>query len=140
MTARAVATRLALVAVLTLGALLHPPPARAADTGRCWDHAPRCAALMQLRHDAGVPGLDQERDLQAYARAWAVHMAAGQVLEHSGGPWSETVGMGPDWRTVFAAFMASPRHRAIILDPGARDVGIGTQRDAERVWVVLVFR
>lgn len=121
--------------VLAAGAITLP-----GDGGGCWDHAPRCDALVHLRHQAGLLGLDQQRDLQDVAEAWAEHMAATGILEHSGTPGlSECVGYGEDWRTVFAMFMDSPRHREIILDPGNRRVGIGAQRDAERVWITLVF-
>lgn len=132
-----VATRLALVAVLVLGALVFAPDVHAADTGRCWDHAPRCDALVALRADNGVPGLDQDRDLQAEAQAWAEQMAASGVLSHSAVTYgAEIVGMAPDTATVLAAFMQSschdvppdepcPGHREILLDAGLHRVGVG---------------
>ena len=146
-----VATRLALVAVLVLGALVFAPDVHAADTGRCWDHAPRCDALVQLRADNGIPGLDQDRDLQAEAQAWAEQMASAGVLSHS--PVSqvygaETVGFAPDTATVLAAFMQSschdvppdepcPGHREILLDAGLRRVGIGHVWRGDTLWLAV---
>jgi uncharacterized protein YkwD len=52
-------------------------------------------------------------------------------LEHAGSPnWTalaENVGMGPagDADTIFTAYMNSPHHRANILDPAQRFIGIG---------------
>ena len=101
-------------------------PAHAVDTGVCWRDAPRCAALVQLRADNGLAGLDQDRDLQVEAKAWARHMADVDVLSHSGVTYgAEIVGMGPDTATILAAFMQSDEHRAIILDPTLHRVGIG---------------
>jgi uncharacterized protein YkwD len=129
---------LAGVAALTLAGCV-TPPADASDTGTCWDNAPRCDRLVEIRANHGAGPLDQDRDLQDYAEHWAEHMAGTGILVHSGGPYSEVVGVGPDWRTVYAAFMDSPEHRAIILDPDYRHVGIGAERSGDRVWLAIVF-
>jgi hypothetical protein len=123
----------ALAGVLLAATTLAPTP----DTGVCWEHAFRCHALTDLRGTE----LDQDRDLQDRAEWWAQHMATTGILEHSPPvPGGENVGVGPDWRTVYAAFMDSPPHRANILDEDWSRVGIGAHRDGDRVWIVLVFR
>jgi uncharacterized protein YkwD len=42
-------------------------------------------------------------------------------------------------RALFRAFMASPDHRAVILEPRFRRVGIGVVRRGGFLWVTLVF-
>ncbi len=69
-------------------------------------------------------------------KAWANHLAAANVLSHNGAlraqvsNWSvlgENVGMAGDIPSVQAAFLASPEHRANILNaelhPDGRRVG-----------------
>jgi uncharacterized protein YkwD len=122
----------AVAAALLAAASLAPTPGPG-----CWDTAYRCHALTDLRGSE----LDQDRELQDRADEWADHMAATGVLRHSDAPW-ENVGTGTDWRQVYAAFMDSPHHRANMLDPDARQVGIGVARtsDGSRVYVVLQWR
>ena len=135
---RAVLAALLIVAV--------PAPAEARDTP-CW--GVRCEAINAYRDAAGVPPLVQRTKLQRAARAWASELAATQFLRHNPNlpeqvrPFytvGENVGYGPDWRTVYAAFMASPPHRANILDRRYTSVGVGKVRAGTRVWVVIVFR
>ena len=75
------------------------------------------------------------------ARRWSVVLATQDGLSHNpniatdleraGSPsWTalaENVGMGPagDPDTIFTAYMNSPHHRANILDPAMRYIGIG---------------
>lgn len=60
-------------------------------------------------------------------------------------PWGrvgETVAAGFEAaREVVDGWMASERHRAVLLDPRYRDVGVGTAgREGARVWVALFGR
>ena len=48
---------------------------------------------------------------------------------------SSTVGL----RAMFLAFMRSPPHRANILNPAFRRVGIGIAHTPGAVWVTLIF-
>lgn len=128
--------RLAAILALIVGAIATAPPAAAADTGVCWRGAPRCFALVQLRADNGLGGLDQDRDLQADAMAWAQRMAAAGALSHSAITYgAEIVGMGPDDATIRAAFMDSDPHRAIILDPSLHRVGIGHAWSGDTLYI-----
>lgn len=139
---RRLAHALALAALF----LAVPAPAQARDTP-CW--GVRCEAINAYRAEAGVAPLVQRRQLQRVARAWASELARTQLLAHNPDlpgqvrPFyvvGENVGVGPDWRTVYAAFMASPPHRANILDRDYASVGIGWLREGAHVWVVVVFR
>lgn len=133
-----------MIAALLLAVAFAAP---AVSEGECWDVAPRCERLNQIRDAHGRDPLDQRRGLQDVAKAWAASMAAAETLSHNPsldaqttGVVGENVGYGPDWRQVFAAFMNSPLHRANMLDPGLTEVGVGTARAGDRAWVVLVFR
>lgn len=97
----------------------------------------------------GVPRLAVRSDLVAVARAQAARMAAQNRLFHNPNltrdvrnwRWvGENVGYGPDALTVHAAFMASPGHRANILDRDYTEVGVGAVTSNGRVWVAEVFR
>ena len=138
--------RLAHALALAVLFLAVPAPAQARDTP-CW--GVRCEAINALRAEAGVAPLVQRGKLQRAARAWAEEMARTRTLAHNPHlpaqvrPFytvGENVGVGPDWQTVYAAFMASAPHRANILDDDYASVGIGRLREGAHVWVVVVFR
>jgi uncharacterized protein YkwD len=111
---------------------------------------PRLDRLNELRVNHGVRPLDQKDGLQEIANDWADHLAATGVLIHNPKlavdvccyqTVGENVGYGPDWLTVFQAFMDSPEHKANMLDPIWHTVGIGHQLDANgTAWIVIVFK
>jgi hypothetical protein len=111
-------------------------PAIIPANGGCWDTAPRCHTVTDLR--GAEP--NQQRTLQDSAKAWARHMAATGVLAHSRDGHSEIVGTASDWETVVQAFLRSPAHRDILLDPALHEVGIGFVREGDRVWVAVQFK
>jgi uncharacterized protein YkwD len=56
--------------------------------------------------------------------------------------WSvagENVGAGAGLRALFDAFMHSDAHRANILEPRFRRVGIGICRSDGFIWITLIF-
>lgn len=107
----------------------------------CWQTGWRCHDVNDIRTSRDRSALDQTRTLKDAATGWADTMARAGVLRHSGAvSGGETVGVGPDWATVLAAFLRSDRHRPILLDRDWTRVGIGAVRDGERVWVVVRFR
>lgn len=56
--------------------------------------------------------------------------------------WStlgENVGTGPGSTVVHAAFMASPGHRANVLDTRYTHVGVGVVVEGSKIWVAEVF-
>ena len=57
--------------------------------------------------------------------------------------WSaiaENVGVGYSVRGLHRAFLRSTAHRANILDPGMRQIGLGVVSRDGRLWVTEVFR
>jgi uncharacterized protein YkwD len=105
--------------------------------------------LNQARLAHGHPALVVRADLEQVARGQAARMAHSDTLYHNPNlttevtnwRWvGENVGYGSDEPTVHAAFMASPPHRANILDTDYTELGIGVVTAAGRVWVAEVFR
>ncbi|MGH2676396.1 MAG: CAP domain-containing protein [Actinomycetota bacterium] len=86
--------------------------------------------------------------LSRIAHRHSKEMASRRALFHSclacsiGGGWrklGENVGYGPDIATVQAELMASPPHRANLLDRKYRRVGVGVVRRGALVWVTQIF-
>lgn len=138
------ATVVALAALVMT--VLAPTAARAADAGA---EAAFVAAANRERASAGLPALAVADDLVAVARTHSVRMADGGDLHHNPSltsdvaDWQrvgENVGRGPDVDVIHTAFMASPAHRANILEAGWSEVGVGVEVRDGRVWVTQVFR
>ena len=134
------ATALALVAVLL--------PAQAASASAS-DEDHFATRVNQERAANGLPALTQVADLQEIARRHAETMAAQNKLFHNPSlatqvtSWSrlaENVGYGGGAETVHLALMASPGHKANILDRGVSQMGIGVVWSGNRLWVTQVFR
>jgi uncharacterized protein YkwD len=115
------------------------------------------------RAENGLAPLAPAEDVAAVARAWSAQMAGGAGLEHNPAyadeiccwsvvtenvAWSEPHRF---WRPgdpvarvtreLQAALLASPGHRANLLDPGVDQVGIGVHVDADgAVWITQNFR
>ncbi len=106
------------------------------------------------RHGHDLPRLDLARARSDRARRHSVRMARHGGLYHTSAPteaylrgvlwqrWGENVGntgSGSDLRPLQHAFMASPEHRANVLDPGFRRVAIGVVKRGGQAWVTLFF-
>ena len=141
---------LAVIAMIATTSLLSLMVCALPATARS-DAAITVARLVNEARDShGRPRLEVRDHLNHVAYEQAVRMAARGVLFHNPhladevrGDWAwvgENVGYGPDVRTVHAAFMASPRHRANVLDRDFDELGTGVVRSDGRVWVVHVFR
>lgn len=142
---RLAATAAALGAT-TVAAAAVVPAVAAADTGPAGTYLAR---LNTERANHGLPALRMRSDLTSVADGWAAHMAAAQTLAHNPSlatavtNWQavgENVGEGPSISTLDAAFMASPEHRANVLDPSYRDVGIGVVQRDGTMWITVDFR
>ena len=118
--------------------------------GACSPEEDRAVELVNAdRSRAGLQTLPVNIDLYFKAQSWSGRLAGAQGLSHSnlaegiGYPWSrlgENVGYGYSIEQVHNAFMASPGHRANILDGGFNRIGVGVTRDgAGRYWVVQEF-
>ena len=119
------------------------------------------AAMNAERHAGGLPPLSLSAAVQAVATARAAAVAATGVLSHTtpagqdaatllaaDGVWfdrfgenlGQSAGAVSDVRaTLHTAWMGSPAHRANILDPGFRHVGIGFADDGVSVYAAVVF-
>lgn len=118
--------------------------ARPAYPGQRQDFANQLVMLMNsVRGATGLPPLQVNVQLSQSAEEYAALMAARNWLCHIAPDgtdpqhrdilagyqpvvWGEDLAAGPPTpETVFAAFMNSPPHRALILFPGFNEVGVG---------------
>jgi uncharacterized protein YkwD len=92
--------------------------------------------------------LGTQADAQRKAQAWAEKLARENTLYHSTlsdgikVKWcslGENVGYGPSVAAVEDAYMASPGHRANILNTKWNGVGVGYATNGKRVFTVQVF-
>lgn len=113
------------------------------------------ADINSSRAAHGLRGLVVVAGATDVARRWSWHLATVQVLshnpslvtdlEHAGSnAWmmiSENVGTASatDPGSLFTAYMNSAPHRANILDPGARYVGVGVVQHGSMAWNTLDF-
>jgi uncharacterized protein YkwD len=132
-----------LSAGLLAGSLL-TPPAASATTNR------EAALLARIDHAREVHGLAPLRakpSLMAYAREHSTDMASQADLFHTRDfsvvcCWSvigENIAYNATVRRAHRAFMGSPGHRANILDPRMRRVGVGVVERNGELWVTEVF-
>lgn len=100
------------------------------------------------RRNRGLTQLSTNGDLVTGARAQADAIRDAGRLYHNPDLGSvtsgwrklgENVGYGGTVAALHAAFMASPGHRANILDPAYTHVGIGVVVEGSTVWVAEVF-
>ena len=92
--------------------------------------------INSARSGEGLTPLVEYGPMNAAAASWASSLASRGVLEHSsdivsGAPsdWTivgENVGRGGSVADIFAAFMASPTHRANVMRPEYNLIGIGS--------------
>lgn len=106
------------------------------------------ALINGQRAAAGVGPLAAQSCPHGYAEPWSPRMATAGGLSHQSmsallsgcgaHAAAENVGMTSDQTpdALMALFMGSPEHRANILDPALRGVGIGAYRDAHGTWWV----
>jgi uncharacterized protein YkwD len=142
----AVAGQLALVAPA------HAAPARWSSTGQSASESDAAAYLVRrinaARADRGLAPLRVRADLSRHARAHSAAMARGRTLFHTADfrvicCWSsiaENVAYNRTARGAHRSLMASPGHRANILDRSKRAVGVGVVRSGGALWVTQVFR
>lgn len=106
------------------------------------------AKINHAREIRGLPPLRARSGLSDYARQHSAEMAGRSFLFHTVDfsaicCWSsigENVGTGDTVRQLHRAFMASPAHRANILDRRFRAVGVGIVVRNGKLWVSQIFR
>jgi uncharacterized protein YkwD len=152
-----------LTATLAFGGLFAPntPSAVAAQPVLVGDvrlnsyEAALLTDVNRVRQEHDLPSLTIAPGITDVARRWTWHLAGQQRLEHnpdieegiarSGSEdWDtieENVGYGPaaSPRTLFEAYMHSPVHRANILRPEVRYVGIGIVQRGSFAWNTIDF-
>ena len=106
-------------------------------------------SLNSERSARGRPKLVLKGDLTTVARRHSSRMADDGTIYHNknlsnevGGDWwalGENVGMGPTCKAIHDAFMASPGHKANILDRDYNQAGIGVEIKDETIYVTEVF-
>jgi uncharacterized protein YkwD len=156
----ATATVLGLLVAL-LSTLLATPSASAA-TGTSLEAVELEVVRLhnQARAAAGLAPLDVHVDLHVDARRWSEAMAGQGRLVHqttaNGATpyWQTSCAVAdPQWRScseniaagqasasaVHSAWMASPGHRANILDPAVNRIGIGVWSDGDTLWWTARF-
>jgi uncharacterized protein YkwD len=113
------------------------------------------ADINSARSSHGLRALAVTAGTTDVARRWAWHLAGAQFLSHNpslasaigsagSSAWgmvSENVGSAPydDPAMLFDAYMNSAPHRANILDPQARYIGVGVVDRGDTAWNTLDF-
>ena len=141
---RVLALGLVCSALVMLGVVLARPVVAVSSTENAF-----ALKINSARAAAGLPPLRVTSDLTSYARSHSAAMMGQGALFHTSN-WSaiccwtglaENVGTGTSVAQIHAMFMASPGHRANILDRSMRQVGVGVVRSASgQLWVTEIFR
>ena len=143
-------TRSALLSLLTAAtlvastALVGAAPASAMTTRE----ARLVDKINTARANHGLRPLRISPELMAAARSHTVAMAGARTLFHTASfsgicCWSaiaENVGRGSTVGVVHRALMQSAPHRANLLNPRMRHVGVGVVSSGGQLWVTEVFR
>ena len=149
---------LTIATVLALCAVLIPASAGAHKRapGSCYAYLAEEQAFAQLTNQArssrSVGKLQLDPQLSWVARTHTRAMDDKGELFHATAPeithrithWTtigENIGVGPadDVAGLQKAFMHSPLHRANLLDPTYKYVGVGVVVDGDTLWVTLDF-
>lgn len=144
--------RIGLLSLLTAIALSAPVVAVGPFTASATASTSPAAYLVQrmnaARTDRGLAPLRVSADLSGYARAHSASMSGTRTLFHTGDfrvvcCWasiSENIAYDDTARDAYRALMRSPAHRANILDPTKRAVGVGVVRSGGMLWITQIFR
>lgn len=145
---------LGIVASALVGLLLLGAAPTSAGSGACYKFSDSEKAFARkmnnARHQAGKGGMKLDPELSKVATKQASNMAASQTLYHTPRAklskrvtrWrtlGENVGYGSSVSQLHSMFMASPVHKANILNSGYRFVGVGVAKAGGYLWVTVVF-
>jgi uncharacterized protein YkwD len=106
--------------------------------------------LNQTRRSHGLPVFRLNRDLAHFAWQHSKRMSEqnrcfhtldlyGAVRAYTPSTWGENVAAAGTLRRVRSLWMGSSGHRANVLNPRFRKVGIGVVRARGLVWVTAIF-
>lgn len=135
----------ALLIAVVLGSLFIPTVARA-STGS--QEADFVADINAERIRRGLGTVVVRSDLVEAARAWSQRMrSAGRIwhdpeIDEKIEGWTvlgDNVGRGPTPSAIHRAFMESPDHADVILDPRFTEVGVGVAVDGATLYVTEIF-
>jgi len=88
----------------------------------------------QERARYGLPPLEVDKELMETAREHAAWMTRNQAMVHTSRPVAENIAMGqPHSSDVVQSWMNSSGHRANILNPNHRHIGVAAYRTASGV-------
>ncbi|HVU74140.1 MAG TPA: CAP domain-containing protein [Mycobacteriales bacterium] len=158
--ATAVALTAATVALAAPASAATRTPSVATLVARCTTlHAlpgttPRAAMFAQLqciRRTAGLPAFRASTPIADVARRWSAQMAGADGLEHNPDLSTQLAAVDPRWSEagevigyggagtgqvsrLVAAWLRSPHHRALLLDPHLRVIGIGLATGHGQLW------
>jgi hypothetical protein len=124
--------RLALVLLMATSLVAQPTTAQATH---------RRHRLITSINDARQPDVHHRIHLDRLAKRNSRAMAREGRIFHSGVCCAEVIGVvvRGRLRALFRAWMDSPEHRAIIVDPAYRRVGIGIAVRPDFLWVTVIF-
>jgi len=136
--------------ILLLLSLLAPVPAT--EPIPTWWAPMMMDCINQDRTATGLEPLEYSPILSVIAYRHSAEMGSSQVLSHNG--FTERVSLAQKlgytvtgencgvwarmWfgvKQIHQAFMSSPGHRANLMNPGARKIGIGVWMDKQEIWV-----
>lgn len=144
-----VTSAIIVAATLVLSTALAPPSGAAPSTRPLT--ADQLNVKNALNRDRRLHGLDMlttQADAQAKAQAWAERLASEGRIYHSrlrdgirtrACGLGENVGHGSSVQRVQTLYMASPDHRAAILNRKWNGVGVGYAVRGNKVYTVQVF-
>ncbi len=96
--------------------------------------------LNAERAARGLHALPVNVGLSAQSQQYAEELARIQRLVHDDSGYAEIIGTGLRSGAITTAYMGSPTHRHLIVDPNHASVGIGVVCDAKgRMWTVARF-
>lgn len=144
----AVAAAVVLLAVVLLASTLPSEKAQTSDPTQ--DQARLYVLVNTARVDAGLPPLDREPQLEQEAVRWSNVMANDKQLRHranlrenapsNAGIMGENVAFNTNVEDAHRRLMASPGHRANVLNRRFGYVGVGVAHDDEgNLWITQVF-
>ena len=88
----------------------------------------------QERARYGLPALEVDKELMDTAREHAAWMTRNHAMVHTSQPVAENIAMGqPHSSDVVQSWMNSSGHRANILNPNHRHIGVAAYRTASGV-------
>jgi uncharacterized protein YkwD len=134
------------VALIAATSLVAPTSASAATRGEI--ERKLVAKINASRIAHGLRPLQVRDGMRSYARKHSSGMAGRSTLYHTSNftvicCWrsiGENVAYGYGARSIHRMLMNSPGHRANILSPGKRQVGVGVRIYGGRIWVTEIFR